>query len=134
MLTDEVGVDCIDFDILLFSLVENFMGGWGGCLPAYLERALHTAGWDKTNPIAVISQNKGWILWPNLMLMQQLLDPHHQGAGCHQSLEKIYPILFLGLMESFGAEGREVSVEARAGGTSLSLFVKYVVLSQGRKV
>lgn len=57
MLADEVGVNFFDF-----SLVENLMGRWGRCLLAYLERALHAAGWDETSPIAVISPNKGWIL------------------------------------------------------------------------
>jgi hypothetical protein len=74
--------------------------------------------------------------WPKLM--QQFLEPNlsHQDATMQgaKTLEKIYHILFLDLMESLKAEGQEVSFEAQAGGMSLSSFVKYVVLLQGHNV
>ena len=61
--------------------------------------------------------------WPNFM--QQLLDPKlvakTRGALSRKTPEKIYHVLFLGLMQSLRAEGWEVIVEARAGGGYVDL-------------
>ncbi len=52
------------------------------------------------------------------MLAQILLDPKlvakEQGAISRKTPEKIYHVLFLGLMQSLRAKGWEVTVEARA--------------------
>ena len=55
--------------------------------------------------------------WPNFM--QQQLDPKlvgkARGAVSRKTPEKIYHVLFWGLMQSLRGEGWEVSIEPRAG-------------------
>ena len=55
--------------------------------------------------------------WPNFV--QQRLDPKlvgkAQGAISNKAPERIYHILFWGLMQSLGARGCEVIIEPRAG-------------------
>jgi hypothetical protein len=61
--------------------------------------------------------------WPNFM--QQFLDPKLVGetrrAISRKTPEKIYHVLFLGLMQSLKKKGWEVVVEARAGGDYVDL-------------
>jgi hypothetical protein len=61
--------------------------------------------------------------WPNFI--QQFLDPKlvskARGAISRKTPEKIYHVLFLGLMQSLTAKGWEIIVEARASGDYVDL-------------
>jgi PD-(D/E)XK nuclease superfamily len=61
--------------------------------------------------------------WPNFM--QQLhpkLLPRDQRDG-HKTPERYYQVFFLGLMQSLGAKGWEVSADARTGGGYVDLYL-----------
>ena len=63
--------------------------------------------------------------WPNFM-QQQLnskLAGKAQGAVSHKTPERIYHILFLGLMQSLRQKGWEVSIESQAGGGHINIHL-----------
>lgn len=57
--------------------------------------------------------------------MQQTLDPKlvakDQHADSHKTLERFYHVFVLGLMQTLGAKGWEVSADARTGDGSVDL-------------
>src|SRR6267154_1308090 len=61
--------------------------------------------------------------WPNFM--QQQLDPKLvdkvRGAVSRKTPERIYHVLFWGLMQSLRAKGWEVSIEPRASGGCIDI-------------
>ena len=65
--------------------------------------------------------------WPNFM--QQQLDPKpvgkERGAVSRKTPEKIYHVLFLGLMQSLRAKGWEVSIESRTGGGYIDIRLRH---------
>jgi len=65
--------------------------------------------------------------WPNFM--QQQLDPKlvdkAQGAVGRKTPERIYHVLFWGLMQSLRAKGWEVSIEPRAGGGYIDIRLRH---------
>ena len=65
--------------------------------------------------------------WPNFM--QQQLDPKlvgkERGAVSRKTPERIYHIMFWGLMQSLRAKGWEVSIEPRAGGGYIDIRLRH---------
>ena len=61
--------------------------------------------------------------------MQQQLDPKlvgkERGAVSRKTPERIYHIMFWGLMQSLRAKGWEVSIEPRAGGGYIDIRLRY---------
>ena len=64
--------------------------------------------------------------WPNYM--QQQLDPKlvgkARGATNHKTPERIYHVLFWGLMQSLRAKGWEVSIEPRTGDGYINIHLR----------
>ena len=65
--------------------------------------------------------------WPNFM--RQQLDPKlvgkARGAISRKTLERIYHILFWGLMQSLKTKGWEVSIEPRAGSGDVDIRLRH---------
>jgi PD-(D/E)XK nuclease superfamily len=65
--------------------------------------------------------------WPDFM--QQQLDPKlvdkERGAVSRKTSERIYHVLFWGLMQSLRAKGWEVSIEPRAGGGYVDICLRH---------
>jgi hypothetical protein len=61
--------------------------------------------------------------------MQQQLDPKlvgkERGAVSRKTPERIYHVLFWGLMQSLRAKGWEVSIEPRAGGGYIDIRLRH---------